>query len=476
MARLVNGDGPLLRRRHHLCLLLQSADDAVHGIEEILFLHTALAVARGDEGRLVAHVGDVGARETRSLPCQHLHVHVVRLLHGSQMHLEDSLAFVEVGQVHAYLPVEASGAQQSLVEHVGAVGGGEYDHAAVCAKAVHLGKQGVERALAFVVAAHVRALAAGAPHGVNLVDEYYAGSFLLGLAEEVAHAACPHADEHLHEVGTAHREEWHSRLASHGLGQKGLSRSRRSDEQCAGRYLSAQLGVFLGVLEEVHNLLYLLLCAFLARHVLEGYHLLRLLLVVDLCLALAHAEDSSSASPHAAHEEHPYREEYDDGPDGLKQHGEDIALVALIAEVALEGALGPGVVHVVLELVDAAVLHLHEGLHAHLLCSGVEHLPYVFGLDIHLEPPVVLVHHEALRVAVHEIRLELGVCGLLSGTAADGVAPHDIRHEESHDGKSVNPAEVELGLPVVVAEFSVVILVHIGLSVCMRLELPRSPV
>ena len=58
---LVDGDGAALVLRHHLRLLLQTADDAIDGIEEVLLAHDAAVVAGGDERRLVADVGDVGA-------------------------------------------------------------------------------------------------------------------------------------------------------------------------------------------------------------------------------------------------------------------------------------------------------------------------------------------------------------------------------------------------------------------------------
>ena len=72
------------------------------------------------------------------------------------------------------------------------------------AESVHLGEQCVERVFALVVASHGRILAACSSHGVDFVDEDDAWSLLLGLAEEVAHAACAYADEHFHEVGAAH--------------------------------------------------------------------------------------------------------------------------------------------------------------------------------------------------------------------------------------------------------------------------------
>jgi hypothetical protein len=83
------------------------------------------------------------------------------------------------------------------------------------------------------------------------------GAFL-GLLEEVAHAACADAHEHLDEVRAGYREERHARLAGHGLGKQRLARARRAHEQHAVRDLGAHLLVALGLAQEVANLLQLL--------------------------------------------------------------------------------------------------------------------------------------------------------------------------------------------------------------------------
>ena len=67
------------------------------------------------------------------------------------MHLENLLAVVELGKVNVDLAVETSCSQQCLVKDVDAVGGGEDDDTAIGPKAVHLGEQLVERALALIV-------------------------------------------------------------------------------------------------------------------------------------------------------------------------------------------------------------------------------------------------------------------------------------------------------------------------------------
>ena len=129
MACLVDSDAALLVGGHHLRGLFESADDAVHGVEEVLLAHVAAVVAGGDECRLVAHVGDVCTREARRLPREHIHVEVVGELERGEVHLENCHALREFGQVHVDLAVEASGTEQGWVENFHAVGGCEDNHA-----------------------------------------------------------------------------------------------------------------------------------------------------------------------------------------------------------------------------------------------------------------------------------------------------------------------------------------------------------
>jgi len=62
----------------------------------------------------------------------------------TSVHLEDAHAAGDVGQVNSHLTVEAAGAEQSGVEHIGAVGGRQDDDAGVALEAVHLGQQLVD--------------------------------------------------------------------------------------------------------------------------------------------------------------------------------------------------------------------------------------------------------------------------------------------------------------------------------------------
>ena len=167
---------------------------------------------------------------------------------------EDRGAAGAVGTLHDDAPVEAARAQQRRVEHVGAVGGGQDDDAFARVEAVHLGQDLVQRLLALVVAAELRAAAARAADGVELVDEDDRGRGLPGLLEQVAHARRADADDHLDELGGAQAEEGHARLAGDRPRQQRLAGSGRADQQHALRHRAAEPLVLLGVLQEVDDL------------------------------------------------------------------------------------------------------------------------------------------------------------------------------------------------------------------------------
>ena len=149
------------------------------------------------------------------------------------------------------------GPQQGRVEDVGAVGGGDQDDVVLRLEAVHLDEELVERLLALVVAA-AEAGAAVAADGVDLVDEDDAGRVLLGLLEEVAHAAGADADEHLDEVRARDREERHAGLAGDRARQQRLAGAGGAEEQDALRDPRAERLELLRVLEELLDLVQLL--------------------------------------------------------------------------------------------------------------------------------------------------------------------------------------------------------------------------
>ena len=188
VAGLVVGGQPLLVLGHDHRAPLGAHHHLVLGRLEVDHGHHALAGARGEQGRLVDDVGEVGAGEAGRAAGDHLGVDVGADAHLLDVDVEDLLAAHHVGVRHHHLAVEAAGAQQRGVEHVGPVGGRDQDHALVGLEAVHLDQELVQRLLALVVAA-AEAGAAMAADRVDLVDEHDAGRVLLRLLEHVADAA-----------------------------------------------------------------------------------------------------------------------------------------------------------------------------------------------------------------------------------------------------------------------------------------------
>src|SRR5438552_1683156 len=156
-----------------------------------------LLLAEGDGPELLAHapladhlvrelVGalEVVACKARRVPCEQLDVDVLGDRHPLRVSPQDALAALDVGPRHDDAAVEAAGAQQRRVEHVGPVGGGDQDDALVRLEAVHLDEELVERLLALVVPT-AEASAAVPPDGVNFIDEDDTWCVFLSLNKEI---------------------------------------------------------------------------------------------------------------------------------------------------------------------------------------------------------------------------------------------------------------------------------------------------
>src|SRR5438067_5305928 len=174
------------------------------------------------------------------------------------MHAKDLFAAAHVRTRDDYTAVKAAGAQQCGIKHIRTVGGGDQDHAVIRFKAVHLDQQLVESLFALVVST-AEASATMATDSVDLVNENDARRVLFALLEEVAHAACAHADKHFNEVRTGDREERHISFAGHSAGEQSLAGSGRPNQKHTLRDASAQLLEFLRFAQELDDLVQLFL-------------------------------------------------------------------------------------------------------------------------------------------------------------------------------------------------------------------------
>lgn len=156
---------------HHLGLLLQSAYYSIYGIKEILLAYRLLVVTGSNEGCLVTYICNISTREARGLASQEVHVHSVIYLDRLEVNQEDSFTLVQTWEIYVDFSVETTRTKQGAVEHVYAVGGCQDDDTAVGAESVHLGKEGIQGILTFIIATHSWVFASGTAHGINLIDE-----------------------------------------------------------------------------------------------------------------------------------------------------------------------------------------------------------------------------------------------------------------------------------------------------------------
>ena len=306
MAALMHGHHAAVALADLVAALFRAHLHPGNGVHQQLLVDLLLAGAGRQDGRLVHHVLQLRAGGVGHALGHVAQIHIRRKRLALAVHLEDGHTAVQVGIVHRHLPVEAAGAQKRGVKNVAAVGGRHDDHAFVDGKAVHFHQQLVQRLLALVVTA-AQARAAVTAHRVDFVDKHNGGRGLLGLLKQIAHAACAHTHEHFHKVGAGDGEEGHVGLAGHGLGQQGFARAGRAHQQNALGNAGAQLGVMLGVAQEIDHLLQLFLFLLGTRHIGEGHLVLGGILHPGAAAAEGH--HLVVAPRLAAHHEIPQRQE-----------------------------------------------------------------------------------------------------------------------------------------------------------------------
>jgi len=367
----------------------------------------------------------------------------------------------EVRTVDGDAPVKAAGAQQRLVEHLGAVRGREDDDALAGVEAVHLREELVERLLTLVVAAAEAAVARLAD-GIDLVDEDDARRDLRGLLEQIAHAARADADEHLHKARAADGEERDARLARHGLGQQRLAGTGRADEQRALRQLRADGGVASGVVQEVDDLLERLLRLVLTGDVLkrDAGGLLHIDLGVGLADVADAAESAAAVFGEHAQDEHEQADHQDRRQDIGDHELEDRAHLRLI---------GAGIL-------DPVLIEQRQQVRVRQL-RGIEREPLLVGLGIALAVLVgegiavdrrgidrFVLEFDGLDLVGLDHLDELAVLDLVAGGLVGGVAGIGVDILEHHD-QNQRPQDQRGHPPHPAAVVLVVFLVLIGIHI-----------
>ena len=269
MADLMVGDDALFFIVQDLVLLLRTGQNRVHSLLQVKLGHGLAAVAHRAEGGLVHNVGQLGTGGTGRHPRDNGKITVGAKAHLFGVQAQDALAPLEVGQLHRHAPVKPAGTGQRRVKRLRPVRGGQNDNALGSVKAVHLSQQLVQGLLALIVAAKVRPAVTLFANRVDLINKDDAGRFFARLLKQVAHLACAHADKHLNKLTAGDREERHTGLTGDRAGQQRFAGTRRADKQHALGHLGTDVLIFLGAVQEVHDLLQALLGLVLTGDIIE---------------------------------------------------------------------------------------------------------------------------------------------------------------------------------------------------------------
>eukprot|EP00760_Papus_ankaliazontas_P018047 PhM_4_TR17420/c3_g1_i1/m.78050 len=273
VARLVPGGAFPLGLGEHLGLPLEAQLHSLEALQKARHVDELLSLAGGDDGRLVAHVLDVGTgvagRQRRELRGEVVPraVCVGHEQQGLEVQLEDLDAVLVRRRVDNNLAIEAAGTEHGLVEHVDAVGAGHDDDARVAVEAVHFREQRVDSvvALGLLLRAHSSVLG----EGIDLVDEDDARRVGLGRLEQLAHTRGTDTDVNLHEFTSRARNEVDLGLARDGTREHRLADAGNAGEEDALRHRRPEALEGVGVSEEVDHLLHLVLGLRHARNVSE---------------------------------------------------------------------------------------------------------------------------------------------------------------------------------------------------------------
>ena len=302
MTDLVVRHDPFLLVAENPVFLLLTGDDHFHGFHQILLGHHRTSRLDGSQSRLVDHVGQIRSHGAGGCQGNLLKVHGIIHEHVLRMYFQRLDPAFQIRTLHDDPPVKPSRTKQRLVEDFRTVGGSQDHKTFGRIKTIHLRQQGVQRLFPLVVSSAVSGVTA-LTDGVHLIDENDTRRHGLGLLKQVTHTGRADADEHLHEVRTAQREERHIGLTGHRLGQQGLTGSRRAHQKSSLRQLGTDLCIFTRIVKEVHHLREGLLRLILSRHIRKCDAGLFLHIYLGVALADT-AHHAAALSDTAHHKEH----------------------------------------------------------------------------------------------------------------------------------------------------------------------------
>ena len=187
------------------------------------------------------------------------------------MHPQNRLPALQIRQLHRNPPVKPARTQQRGVQGFRTVGRRQDHHTLFSVEPVHFSQQLVQRLLPLIIAPDRARAVPLLSDGVNLIDKDDAGRLLIRLLEQVPHLGGTHAHKHLDELGAGNGKEGDLRFSRHRSGQQCLAGSGRAYQQRAFGQLRADTGIFIRMLQKIHDFLQRVLGFLLSRDIREGH-------------------------------------------------------------------------------------------------------------------------------------------------------------------------------------------------------------
>ena len=148
-AFMVGHPATIIRIEHDPAL--NAKDNLFHGVIEIDPRDRVAILARGEEGRLIDQVAQLGADQAGRNRRQFGQAHFRCQRHIARMHPQDGLATSSIRPLHCDPAVKAARTQQRGVKHVRTVRRRQDDHRLPGIEAIHFSEQLIQGLLALIV-------------------------------------------------------------------------------------------------------------------------------------------------------------------------------------------------------------------------------------------------------------------------------------------------------------------------------------
>ena len=260
MAGFVYGDGAFFFGGGYFVAFFEPADYAVDSGVEVILVDMLFCCVWRLSGAASLHTLAISAPKNRSLACQKIDIESGAVFTLRRCTFEDFHAVGAGRSRSTYIcRSETSGAHESLVEDVGAVGGGENNHTAVAAESVHFGKELVQGVLALVVCSHSAFLPRARPTASISSMKTMQGAFSFAWRKRSRTRDAP-TPTNISTKSEPLMEKKGTSASPPPLLPAGSYRSRRAYKQCTFGNFSTEVGVAFWVLEKLYYFFNLGLC------------------------------------------------------------------------------------------------------------------------------------------------------------------------------------------------------------------------